>query len=136
MFATRPELALELDQELVGWLTTVAPTGQPQSSIVWFLRDGDDLLVYSQAAARKLNNIAANPKIAFNLRGDPPGDRIASFEATATIDRSPIPAHEVPSYLAKYEGEIVRLGWTPPVFASDYPVLIRLHIDRIRSWED
>jgi PPOX class probable F420-dependent enzyme len=136
MFATRPELALELDEELVGWLTTGAPTGQPQSSVVWFLRDGDDLLVYSQAAARKLNNIASNPKVAFNLRGDPTGDRIASFEATATIDRSPTPAHEVPSYLAKYEGEIVRLGWTPPVFATEYPVLIRLHIDRIRSWED
>jgi PPOX class probable F420-dependent enzyme len=136
MFATRPELAADLDQELVGWLTTVSPTGQPQSSVVWFLRDADDLLVYSQAAARKLGNLDANPKVAFNLRGDPTGDRIASFEATATIDRSPTPAHEVPSYLAKYEGEIVRLGWTPPVFASEYPVLIRLHIDRIRSWED
>jgi PPOX class probable F420-dependent enzyme len=136
MFATRPELALELDQELVGWLTTVSPTGQPQSSVVWFLRDGHDLLVYSQAAARKLSNIAANPKVAFNLRGDPTGDRIASLEATATIDRSPTPAHEVSTYLAKYEGEIVRLGWTPPEFAADYSVLIRLHIDRIRSWED
>ena len=136
MFETRPQVANELDDELVGWLTTVSPTGQPQSSVVWFLRDGDDLLVYSQAAARKLNNIAANPKVAFNLRGDPTGDRVASLEATATIDRSPTPAHEVPSYLAKYEGEIVRLGWTPPVFASEYPVLIRLHIDRIRSWED
>jgi len=136
MFATRPELAADLHQELVGWLTTVSPTGRPQSSVVWFLRDADDLLVYSQAAARKLGNLGANPKVAFNLRGDPTGDRIASFEATATIDRSPTPAHEVPSYLAKYEGEIVRLGWTPPVFASEYPVLIRLHIDRIRSWED
>jgi hypothetical protein len=42
----------------------------------------------------------------------------------------------VPSYLAKYEGEIVRLGWAPPEFAADYPTLIRLRIDRIRSWED
>ena len=136
MFQTRPELAAELDQENVGWLTTVSSGGQPQSSVVWFLRDGEDLLIYSQAKAAKLNNIAANPKVAFNLRGDAVGDRVATFEATATIDLSPTPAHEDPSYLAKYEGEIARLGWTPPQFASDYPVLIRLHIDRIRSWED
>jgi PPOX class probable F420-dependent enzyme len=136
MFQTRPELAAEFDQENVGWLTTVSPGGQPQSSVVWFLHVGDDLLIYSQGRAAKLNNLAANPKVALNLRGDAEGDRVATFEGTATIDRSPTPAHEDPRYLAKYEGEIVRLGWTPPQFAADYSVLIRLHIDRIRSWED
>jgi hypothetical protein len=83
-----------------------------------------------------LDNIAANPKVAFNLRGDPEGDQVATIEATASIDRTPTPAHEVPDYLAKYEGEITRLGWTPPEFASGYPVLISLKIERIRSWED
>ena len=136
MFDTRPEVAQEMDHELVAWLTTVSPTAQPQSSVVWFLRDGGYLLIYSQAGAKKLNNIVANPKVAFNLRGDPEGDRIVTLEATASIDRSPIPAHEDPAYLAKYEGEITRLGWTPPEFAADYSVLIRLVIDRIRSWED
>ena len=61
---------------------------------------------------------------------------MASFEGTATIDRSPTPAHGDPRYLAKYQGEIFRLGWTPPEFAKDYPVLIRFDIERIRSWED
>ena len=135
MFQTRPELAAELDQENVGWLTTVSSGGQPQTSVVWFLRVGDDLLIYSQAKAAKLGNIAANPQVAFNLRGDAEGDRVATFEGTATIDRSPTPAHEVPAYLDKYEGEIARLGWTPAEFAADYSVLIRIAVDRIRSWE-
>lgn len=136
MFDTRPEVARELDSELVGWLTSVSASGQPQSSVVWFLREGDDLLVYTQAHARKLENIAANPKVAFNLRGDPQGDRIATLEGSATIDRSPIPAHEIPAYLEKYRGEITRLGWTPAKFAADYSVLVRIEISRIRSWED
>lgn len=136
MFDTRPKAAHELDQELVGWLTTVTPTGQPQSSLVWFLRDGDDLLIYSQARARKLANIAGNPKVAFTHRSDPDGDEMLTIEATTTIDRSPTPAHEVPAYLAKYDGAIARLGWTPEQFANEYPVLIRLTIHRIRSWED
>ena len=135
MFQTRPELAAELDQENVGWLTTVSSGGQPQTSVVWFLRVGDDLLIYSQAKAAKLGNIAANPQVAFNLRGDAEGDRVATFEGTATIDRSPTPAHEVPAYLDKYKGEIRRLGWSPAEFAADYSVLIRIAVDRIQSWE-
>jgi len=133
MFDTRPEVARQLDNELVGWLTTVTVTGKPQSSVVWFLRKGDDLLIYSQPTAKKLANIAVNPRVAFNLRGDPQGDEVVSIEATATVDESPTPAHQVAAYLAKYEGQIIRLGWTPPEFAEGYPVLVRLTIDRIRS---
>lgn len=136
MFETRPAVASQFDEELIGWLTTVSPKGRPQSSAVWFLREGDDVVIYSQAGARKLANIAAHPEVAFNLRGDVDGDEVVSIEATASIDESPIPAHQVPAYLAKYEAAIVRLGWTPPEFAADYPILIRLRIDRIRSWED
>jgi PPOX class probable F420-dependent enzyme len=136
MFESRPGVARELDEELVGWLTTISSTGSPQSSVVWFLRKDHDLVIYSQAKARKLGNIAANPLVAFNLRGDEKGDRFATFEARAEIDHSPTPANEDPAYLAKYEGEIIRLGWTPPQFAAEYPVLIRLTLQRARSWED
>lgn len=128
------ELAARLDEELVGWLITVNPSGQPQSSVVWFLRDGDDLLIYSKPNARKLVNIAANPMVAFNLRGDPEGDTMATFEATASVVESPTPPHQDPSYFAKYRDQIKRLGWTPEQFAADYSALIRLSIDRIRAW--
>jgi PPOX class probable F420-dependent enzyme len=135
MLETRPEAAALLDEEQVGWLTTVTPSGQPQSSIVWFLRDGDDLLIYSQAEAGKLANIAASPRVAFNLRSDPNGDEFLTIEATATVDRSPPPANEVPAYVAKYEPAIQRLGWAPPEFAQEYPVLIRLKVTRLRYWK-
>ncbi len=135
MLETRPEAAAQLDEEQVGWLTTVTSSGQPQSSIVWFLRDGDDLLIYSQAGAGKLNNIRDNPEVAFNLRSDPQGDGFLTLEATASVDPAPTPAHEVPAYVAKYENSIVRLGWAPPDFAREYPVLIRLKVTRLRYWK-
>jgi PPOX class probable F420-dependent enzyme len=134
MLENRPELAGRLDEDLVGWLTTVTSSGQPQSSVVWFLRDRDDLLVYSRPDATKLANIASNPKVAFNLRGDPEGDILATFEATATIVDRPTPAHDDPAYLNKYRSQIERLGWTPEQFASEYSALIRLSLDRIRAW--
>jgi PPOX class probable F420-dependent enzyme len=134
MLENRPELAGRLDEDLVGWLTTVTASGQPQSSVVWYLRDGDDLLIYSKPDATKLANIAVNPNVAFNLRGDPEGDIMATFEATATIVDDPTPPHEVPAYLNKYRGQIERLGWTPETFAGDYSALIRLRLERIRAW--
>jgi PPOX class probable F420-dependent enzyme len=134
MFENRPEIATQMDDDLVGWLTTVTESGQPQSSVVWFLRDGDDLLVYSKPDATKLANIAVNPRVAFNLRGDELGDTMATFEGTAEAVESPTPPHRDPAYLDKYREQISRLGWTPQQFADDYSALIRITIDRIRSW--
>ncbi len=132
MIENRPETARKLDRELVGWLTTVTGDGRPQSSIVWFLRDGNDLLIYSQPTAHKLDNIEANPNVAFNLRSDKHGDHLVTMEATASIDRNPTPADQVPDYIAKYGDEIKRLGWTPAQFAEGYPTLIRLRVGRVR----
>ena len=134
MLETRPELTARLDDELVGWLTTVTKSGQPQSSVVWFLRDGDELLVYSRPDATKLTNIASNPRVAFNLRGDEMGDSMATFEGAATVVDSPTPPHEHAAYFAKYQGQISRFGWTPDQFSDDYSALIRIAINRVRSW--
>ena len=56
-----------LASDIVGWLTTVAPNGTPQSSVVAFLWDGESVLLYSQPDAPKVRNIAANPRVAFHL---------------------------------------------------------------------
>jgi len=134
MLETRPELTARLNDDLVGWLTTVTESGQPQSSVVWFLRDDDDLLVYSKPDATKLHNISANQKVAFNLRTDAVGDSMTTFEGTAELVESPTPPHRDPAYLAKYQGQIERLGWTPEQFSDDYSALIRIAINRVRSW--
>ncbi|MGH4011944.1 MAG: nitroreductase/quinone reductase family protein [Pseudonocardiaceae bacterium] len=51
-----------LRSNLMIWLTTVSPSGRPESVPVWFLRrDDETLLVYSQPGKPKLRNIRANP---------------------------------------------------------------------------
>jgi len=134
MLETRPELTAQLEDDLVGWLTTVTKTGQPQSSVVWFLREGDDLLVYSKPDATKMRNISANQKVAFNLLTDAMGDSMTTLEGTATVVESPTPPHRHSAYFAKYQGQIERLGWTPNQFSDDYSALIRITVNRVRSW--
>ena len=134
MLLQRPEIKTRLDEELVGWLTTVAPGGQPQSSPVWHVTDANDIIVYSRADATRLTNLAANSRVAYNLRGDVRGNHILTMEGTAQVDETlPGPAGN-PAYLAKYETEMLRLGWSPQQYDTDFPVPIRIRLSRIRAF--
>ena len=79
--------ALErLGDEPIGWLTTVNPDGQPQSSPIWFLWVDDEILVYSRTRAPRNENIRERPLVSFNLNTDPAGDDVVTMEGTARID--------------------------------------------------
>jgi PPOX class probable F420-dependent enzyme len=122
-----------LTDEPVIWLTTVSPGGQPQTSPVWFLYDGE-FLIYSLGEAARLRNIDTNPRVSLNLDGNGEGGDIISIEGRARVDRTPSPSTDVPAYQAKYTPYIERNGWTPEQFATDYPVAIRITPTRVRVW--
>ena len=62
-----------LESELIGWLTTTNPDGQPQSSPIWFQWIGDEVLIYSGKRAPRNGNVADRPLVAFNLNTDAAG---------------------------------------------------------------
>lgn len=121
-----------LEDELIAWLTTVTPDGQPQSSAVWFLWADGEFIVYSRAGAPRARNIAANGRVSVHLNSDAKGDDIVTFEAEARLDPGAMPASANPAYLAKYHGLIVENGWTDEQFATDYPDPIRIRPTRLR----
>ena len=122
-----------LDGELVAWMTTVTPSGRPQTSPVWFLREGNELLVYSLDSARS-RNISKNPHVSINLNSDRFGSDVVTMEGTARIDHSTPPASEHHGYIAKYGDRMSSYGWTPVGFSADYSVPIRIKVARIRAW--
>jgi PPOX class probable F420-dependent enzyme len=123
-----------LRDELIIWLTTVTPSGRPQTSPVWFLWDGTEFLVYSKAGTARTRNIEANPAVSLNLDGDGQGGSIVTIEGTAVVDGDAPPPPDVPAYAAKYRAKIDAYGWTLESFARDYPVPIRIVPTRARSW--
>ena len=79
--------ALErLDTEVIGWLTTVNPDGQPQSSPIWFLWADGEVLVYSDKRAPRNGNLEDRPLVAFNLNTDAGGGDVVTMEGVARID--------------------------------------------------
>jgi PPOX class probable F420-dependent enzyme len=134
MFPFDPRAAARLRSELIIWLTTVRPNGQPQTSPVWFIFDDDEFLVYSKPDVAKLSNIEANPRVALNLDGNGVGGDIVTSEGRARIVLDHPPAHNVPAFIAKYAERIERNGWTPESFGADYRVPIRITVTRSRAW--
>jgi PPOX class probable F420-dependent enzyme len=124
-----------LREHIAGWLTTVSPDGQPQSTPVWFLWDGSTFLVYSRPDTPKLRNIAANPKVSFHLDGQEEGVHVVTVEGTAEVLRDQPPADQVPAYLEKYRESIAGYDWTPASFAADYSVPVRITPTRVQTWE-
>ena len=43
-------------------VTTIEPSGQPQSSVVWYERDGDDILISTVEGRRKHQNLVRDPR--------------------------------------------------------------------------
>lgn len=123
-----------LRQELIIWLTTVNEAGQPQSSPVWFLWDGEQFLIYGSADGKKTGNIESNPRVCLHLEGNGQGGDIVILEGTATVDRQGPPASTVADYVAKYRERVESYGWTLESLARDYPHVIRATPTKARIW--
>src|SRR3954463_2150962 len=121
-FGTRVERRLRDD--VVAWLTTVRRDGLPQPSPIWFLWDGDTVLVYSRPETQKLRNIAHSPLVSLNLDGDGRGGDIVVLSGEAEIRPDDPPADRVPDYVAKYDAGFRRIGMTAVTFAQSYSVPI------------
>ena len=133
MFEDKPHARARLDEAVVIWLTTVTPDGQPQSSPVWFIVEGEELVVFSRDNVPRVRNIAANPRVAVNLDTQDEGEDALTMEAEVRIDTMSPPASEVTAYLAKYAARIAGHGWTAESFARDYPISLRIRPTRVRA---
>ena len=98
----RDHVEARLTTNLMAWLTTVNPTGRPDTVPVWFLVcDDDRILVFSQPGKAKLRNIAANAHVALGLDVTDLGRDIIRFEGTASTNPNHLRADQVPGYVAK-----------------------------------
>ena len=124
-----------LERDLILWLTTVTPRGQPQPSPVWFLWLDGEVLVLSRADTPRAANIRANPRVALSFDGDGEGGDIVVLEGEARIVHERATVADVPpAYVDKYAARLAAFGWTMQSMLADYPVEIRLRPTRVRAW--
>lgn len=123
-----------LRDERVIWLTTVGADGTPQPNPVWFLAEGETVLVYNQPVAHRLSHIRRNPRVTLNFDGDGQGGDIIVLSGRAEIVDGQPPAHELPAYLAKYQQAAEQISGDVAAFSASYPVAVRITVDRVRGF--
>jgi PPOX class probable F420-dependent enzyme len=124
-----------LRTERVVWLTTTSADGTPQPNAVWFVWDGETVLMYSIPNQAKLKNIARNPNVALNLDSKKMGDSLVILTGMAAVDESAPPLNKNRDYMAKYRTEIARLKLgTPAKMASEYSVAVRITPGKLRGF--
>lgn len=127
-------VAQHLEDDRIVWLTTVNPDQTPQPSPVWFVWDGETVIIYSQPATPKLRNIGARPRVSLNFAGNGEGGDIVVLTGNASVDSDAPPNSEVPAYQEKYADGIQSLGMTPDQFAQAYSVAVRVQPTSLRGF--
>ncbi len=122
----------QLAGDVVGWLTTVAADGRPQTSVISFLWDGDGILFYSRPDTPEVRNIAANGAVSFHLNSDPYGDHIVVIEGRAQIVPLEKRSDVHPAYVAKYREPLAHWGLNERETADDFSLPVRVHPERVR----
>ncbi len=121
----RERVESRLRNNLMAWLTTVRPDGQPVTVPVWFLlREDETLLLYSKPQAAKLRYIAANPKVSLALDVCDLGRNVVRLQGVAHVDLDQPAADKHPAYLPKYTERIAALFDTPERFAAEYSTAV------------
>ena len=123
-----------LADDVVGWLTTVAPDGRVQTSAISFLWDGETILFYSKPDTLKLRNIAAHPAVSFNLNSGPYADHILVIEGTAAVDETAEASDVHPVYAAKYHEPLAHWKMDEAQTAREFSVPVRITPTRVRAW--
>jgi PPOX class probable F420-dependent enzyme len=125
-------LAERLRKEQVVWLTTVRADGTPMPTPVWFLWDGDTILIYTLHDSLKLRNLAQNPRATLNFNSDESGGEVVVLTGKITIDPADVPPQRNAKYIEKYRQGLSDIDLTPENFAKNYSTPLRFHPERVR----
>ena len=85
MSALTPQLEAFLDANLVGVLATHPPKGRPRQSVVYYVRNGDELLISTEGERRKARDVHATGWASLCVHGDERPFPSATFSGAAEI---------------------------------------------------
>jgi PPOX class probable F420-dependent enzyme len=98
-----PEEYLDLiDAPLTAVLASIGPDGMPHASPVWFVRDGDDLLVSTTNDRQKFRNLRDRPVASITIVD--PDTPLRYLEVRADVTIEPDDANEIRDRIGARQG--------------------------------
>ena len=123
-----------LRSNIIAWLTTVGSDGRPYTSPVWFLWDGQTILIFSQPNRQKIRNLRKNARVTLALDDTQEGDDVVIVEGTAELVDDPGLSAVLPAFADKYRERLKGMDWTPEDMAADYSQAILVTPTKFKSW--
>lgn len=124
-----------LEEQRLAWLTTVASDRTPQPNPVWYLWDGDSIIIFSKPGQAKLSNIKRHPQVSLNLEATGDEEQVTIFTGTAeVIDRASIGPDVLDRYATRYKQGMVGIGMTREQYEAAYSEVIRFTPTKLRGW--
>src|SRR5690242_4125158 len=81
--------AERLRAEEILWLASVRPDGRPHLVPVWFLWEGETILLFSKPENQKIRNLRQNPAVSVSLDSTKQGDDVTVLEGVAAVIDDP-----------------------------------------------
>ena len=123
-----------LRSNIIAWLTTVGSDGRPYTVPVWFLWDGNTVLMFSQPQKQKIRNLRKNARVTLALDETKQGEDVVIVEGMAELLDNPEISVMLPTYVEKYGAMMQDMGSTPEAMAADFSVGIQITPTKFKSW--
>ena len=122
-----------LTRPICGVLTTIAPDGQPQSSLVWVDHDGQCARVNTTLERRKGRNLQANPKVSLLVVDPENTGRYLQIRGDAELITGDEALEQLDALTRKYTRHPRYYGFIYPEAqrARETRVIVRIHARRI-----
>jgi len=120
-----------LRDNVIVWLNTVRPDGLPHAIAVWFLWDGESILIFSKPNNQKIRNLRQNPHVLLAIDDTKQGEDPITIEGTATLLEPGTVDITLAAYVEKYGKGIKQIGFTPESMAAAYSQAIRIVPTRV-----
>jgi PPOX class probable F420-dependent enzyme len=131
-----PEAEQHLADAYTAWLTTVTDRGVPAPNPVWFVKEGDHIVVFTHRGSRKVHNITRQPTVSFHFNSNRMGRNTVMITGEVDITHDQAPS-TVPGYLDKYRSSITdELGMTVDDFNRTFTTRLRIRPTQIRRAPD
>ncbi len=127
-FELTKQVERRLADDEIAWLTTVTPDGKPAPRPVWFVWDGESIVIYSLNNAARLRYIEHNPQVTVHFNSNAGGDIVVISGRAERLADAPPP-------LDKYGPVIERMGQTPQWYDDNYGVALRVTPERTWGFE-
>lgn len=93
-----------LKKPLIARVSTHGADGFPHTAPVWFMMDGDDVIIISERDTRKVKNLAQDSRAAIQVGGEPGDAYAVLFRGVVTVTDDA--DHAVTNRVTRhYEGE-------------------------------